>query len=157
MNQKAINQLQQLRSDLHEFAFVTNKKLRSGREVSIAHTALQEAAMFTGTCIKEINDGKTPYVNSEDPFNTIIDKFHVDENVVPMTLPEDWDSMEYVQKVKWMRLMLGLTETKFKILLKDAGFLPVWAINPLTFAQMNIVRAKHWLGMELGRLRDSGL
>ncbi len=150
---KLVEELNQLRADLHFFATTVNVELERSRETALSRTAIEEAMMFVGGTLKELNDGQTPYINSENPLNTKIDPFYVHEKSKPLALPEEWSHWEYVQKVKWVRMMLELTLTKFKIVRQDSlvGFSFAMFMNAI----MHCVRSKNWLGMELARLRDS--
>ena len=48
------------------------KKLKDSREVALSITKLQEAVMWLGMSLKAIGE-PSPYVNSYNPANTIID------------------------------------------------------------------------------------
>lgn len=152
MKSNPIEELNQIRSDLQFFAQTVKTEFQSSRETSLARTSLEEAMMFTGNTLKEINEGVTPYVNSQNPLNTTIDPLYVHETVKPGVIPEEWSEWEYVQKVKWLRMMLDLIVTKFRLINVNSPNL--WVDPILTNAQLLAINAKAWLGMELARLRD---
>jgi len=150
-------QLQKFRSDLHFLAKTISDDFERTRECSTSKTALENAAMFAGNTLKEMNGGDTPYKNSSDPTNTVIDKFHVDQNVDLLCMPADYHTWDYIQKIKWVRLRLELIEgvvkdimTSYLVEERD-GSTPVLVLQLYSF----VVTGRNWLGMELGRIRDS--
>jgi hypothetical protein len=151
--EEVIKSLEQFRSDLKFMGDTINKDFERTREISLAVTAIQEAMMFTGNTIKEINQGVSPYVNSDNPLNTKIDPFYVSKKVDGFMLPENYSVYEYVQKIKFFRLRLEILQTRFSLV--DFDCVPSFGIATVIYARLAVVRAKNWLGMELGRIRDA--
>jgi hypothetical protein len=151
---KAVQELQQIRSDLKTLGEVT-KKLPSSRYMSLSITALEEATMFVGGTIKELNNGKSPYVNSENPFNETIDPYHKDENVRILQVPVEYSEWSTIQRIKWLRMMLELTVTKIRLI--DKNVIEGWGVAVFVYAQLHVIKAKNWLGMELGSIRDQAI
>src|SRR5690348_1736414 len=81
---------------LNSFPFI-----RSSREVSLAYTSLQRSFMWLGESLKHVGQ-KSPYVNSENPSNAIIEPTaeHQDENLLPR-----WESIDttHTARVKDLR------------------------------------------------------
>ena len=71
-NEQTIISIKQRRVDLDAMLQAV-RELPKTRESSIAITKLQEAIMWLGMCLKELNT-PNPYPNSRDVSNTVIDK-----------------------------------------------------------------------------------
>lgn len=147
--------LKQMRADLHLLEQKADKDFERTRFTSLGITALQEAAMFCGNTLKELNMGETPYVNSSDSSNNKIDAYHVDQEIQPIELPVDFDSYTYIQKVKYFRMII---ENQSQVIANHYYTYDLQIrLARVTYNQIYIalVRAKNWFGMELGRIRDN--
>lgn len=146
-------ELKQLRADMDVLISMA-KDLRNSRETSSALTRLEEGKMHIGNTLYELDEAKI-YKESTNASNNTIDPYHVDD-VTPMNIPADWNQGTLIQNVKIMRREIDLIITRIKSLIclfdcSDRPFSHFFLHEALgrTRESMN------WMGMELGRLRDT--
>jgi hypothetical protein len=70
---EAIIEDKQFRKDIDEILQRVKKSVYFTRERALGITKLQEAIMWFGMDLKELNDGRTIYPDSYDPTNTKVD------------------------------------------------------------------------------------
>lgn len=155
-----IQSLKQLRADLGVLEGIAGQ-LRSSREASTAFTKMQETKMHVGNTLFELR-GITPYVHSKDASNATIEKYHIDEEIVPMAIPTDWNQDGLIQNVKILRRELDGVLDRIKAVSLHPEFIKAsidlnsdYAGAFLSEAFIRCRETQNWYGMELGRLRDT--
>lgn len=149
-------QLKQMRSDLMFLSDVCGS-IKVSREVSLARTNLQQAQMHTGNTIGALKLDTYPYPQSSEPSNNFIEPIHIDEGLELMTCPPEYEHYDDVQRVKFLRQEISKQTAKWSEL-ADSLFTEEHNLEgTIIFTQLYIClkQANNWLGMELGRMRDS--
>lgn len=150
-----INKIQSIKSFRNEIDKLINsiKLLRSSREVSLTNTSLQLAFSWLGEALKETGS-QTPYVNSENPGNAIIEPTadHLEGNDLSKEFSEI--DQTHTARVKYMRGAIQKVLDSFKkygdeVLLTS----PACMTLALADSYKALKEAKIWLGWELGRIK----
>jgi signal transduction histidine kinase len=71
--ERAIREDKAVRKVIDEVIQFLRESVRKSRERNLTVTKLQEAIMWAGMDLKELNDGRTIYPDSYDPTNTKVD------------------------------------------------------------------------------------
>lgn len=126
--------------------------LHKTREVSLTHTNLQRAFMWLGMVMKEMG-GETPYVNSENPQNDIIEK---QAEKSESTLIERWKSIEdtHTARVKDFRWVIGQAIGHYKHFESGDNIYKGKYSSYLWQSKLALMEAKMWLGWELARIKQ---
>ena len=133
------------------------KHLMPSREISLCHTNLQRSFHFLGLALKELG-GRTPYVNSENPQNAIIEHQSDKRNEdIPMSL---WDNcVTQLERVKYIRSQLSMlikvfvfvqSEVTTNCVIPSEGY---FANQHVGNSKLAMEEAKCWLGWELARIK----
>ena len=128
------------------------------KEIALAKTKAEEAMMWTGECFKILPNSKNPYPNSMDPTNNKIEpKSDVSKTSTIFTeeVLKEFEGYTGIQLIKALRgkledvlsnlLALNIPSDKQEIIMPLAYNLQI--IN------MKLRECKHWLGMELARIK----
>lgn len=127
----------------------TAKLLAPSREVSLAYTNLQRGKMWLGKALGAFGS-PSPYVNSTDPSNKIIDA-QAEHTEHAHVFPADYG---HVEQIKQMRHTLASPISKTEEILVSvtpSGLLQ----NYVTQSFLALEEAKMWYGCELDRIRQS--
>lgn len=122
------------------------------RELSLAHTATQEAMMQCGNILKLL-DGKEVYANSKDVATG--DKIEPMYDINELSeLEHEFDNLTHIETVKAIRGRIDRIEQSLIFDMNQTAY-----EHPLTnhmwYELYNRVRkVSNWYGMELGRIRD---
>lgn len=118
---------------------------------------LELSKMWLGKVLKELGNSN-PYPESKNPGS---DKIEPTADVADLSdyyvNPPSYEHLTHIQKVKWLRAEIEKVEIQLKKLLEIGVQYPkyFWYGEHLKDSTKNCMEAGMWLGMELGRIRDS--
>ena len=159
MNQQEITDL---RLEVDVLINSTNSHyFKMSREISLAFTSLQRTKAHLGKVMGELGS-QTPYVNSENPANSIIEP---QADHVLVTLDDDFQKLfeeneeanQQIARVKLLRSKCQSIADKLSIIIDQLHFKdrPVaWKLDThAKTAYVSICDSKMWFGWELDRIR----
>ena len=123
--------------------------LTPSREISISITSIQNGKMWLGKTLEYLGQDN-PYPNSKDASNT---KIEPTSDVWIGDLERELNGIAHIQKVKQLRKELTDIYEEIKSI-KDIDF-ETLTFHTIVNSWNYIVESNMWLGMELGRIRDS--
>lgn len=125
------------------------------RELSLAHTATQEAMMQCGNILKVL-DGKEVYANSKDA--TTGDKIEPMYDIKEDSeFEHDFDNLTHIETVKAIRGRIDRIETVYvEFILSNIRHLKPHDLTAFMVKELynRIRKVTNWYGMELGRIRN---
>lgn len=148
------DQIKLQRQRLNKAEIGIKKTLPNSRETSLSLTALQESIMFLGLVLKDI-DAPNPYPESHDKTSQKIEpRADVSEQEF------NFDATDDIGMIKEMRQFVDEQIVNMKNMYLSAFDTPCPPENQPFFAThlitaiTNAERAKMWLGMLLGSIRE---
>lgn len=150
-------QIKQLRVKLDGIVQLV-KQLEKSRETSLTVTSLELSKMWLGKVLKKLGT-ENPYPESKNPNS---DKIEPTADVAHNQLEEilstgegnSYRELSYIQKVKFLRVEIEKIEEEL-IRLSESGHLINKAVSSIHNSNTHCIEAGMWLGMELGRIRDT--
>lgn len=143
-------QLRNVRLELDRIAALTGR-LDPSRESALAKTHFQESKMMLGKVLGELGEAN-PYPESKNPTSPVIEK------TAERSGPVEWSSdTDHITRVKTLRQDSDATCNELKSLMnfnhENKISLEVTIFLEQAFIEAN--KGMMWLGMELGRIRDT--
>ncbi len=130
------------------------KYIDKSRENSLAITSLELSKMWLGKVLKELGTAN-PYPESKNPENQKIEPT-ADIMTEAYGFP---DGFSHIQKVKWLRGEIEITENELNKIREQRdssnNLFTYWSDYYFKTSIEKCIESGMWLGMELGRIRDT--
>lgn len=133
------------------------------REISLAITSLELSKMWLGKVLKELGTAN-PYPESKNPETEKIEPaadtaynqtVNSEGSFLSGVIKEEiWNEFTHIQKVKWLRAEIEKVELELKKLHTDISY-GTYEWDYIKHSTKYCIEAGMWLGMELGRIRDT--
>ena len=139
----------------------TIKTIQGSRETSLVVTKLQEAQMWAGEYLKASGEGENPYAKKDGKRKTIEDiepLFDATSDTLAKGILEEGQiaTIDMVRTILEKRAKDVLQNSMTKAFDLDMEYEKKIQISVcLNKIHTSMMEAKMWLGMELGRIRDT--
>ncbi len=151
------NQNEKQPTSIKDFRLIADMMINStqyliqGREVSLVHTNLQRCKMWLGKALGELGN-PTPYANSENPANSIIDK-QAEHTESSLGLKFQKLEQTHTARVKYFRTVCQNYIDDFNMFINTSESAGKKYDLYLQQSLLAMEESKMWLGWELDRIR----
>lgn len=131
----------------------TRGSLLSSREIAIVYTSFEDAKLWLGKCLGELEE-PTPYPEADNPKSPLIEPEADTAEDFIISFNDEKTHLARVKKLRsYLEVWIGmgrLLKPSFEPdVLQNEEFIDFYKASI-----MSLIRAKMWLGKELGRIRD---